>query len=98
MHGRTRVRERRGGGVTDVTTLDPAFLDAREAMTDDEIVAPFPAILEIVPRRVGASRMIYLASDLRYFELFTLPLLGALDTWQPDAGIHIHVMDGAPDD
>jgi hypothetical protein len=93
-----RAREHETGSVSDVTTIDPVFFRALEDMTDEQIAAPFAPVAEVIPRTTPVPRVIYLASDPRYFELFTLPYLESLQEWQADAAVHVHIMDGTADD
>ncbi len=92
-----RAREFKTGHVADVLTFDPQIHEKISGYTETEIVLGLAPLETIAENQHSNTPTLFLASDLVYFEKFTLSFLADLVRLSPTQPVHIHLLDGDPE-
>lgn len=84
--------------TADEAIFAPAFYDALERRTNDEILARLPPMYALVPQTFAGGDIMYLSCSIDYFVYFARAMLLSIADAAPGAQVHVHVMDGQDSD
>ncbi len=81
------------GQIWDAVTFDPAFYQALEKTTDEDLVKGLPSVQDVVSAEFSGKPIAYLSCNYVYFENFAAPMLRSMASVAPGAQAHVHIMD-----
>jgi hypothetical protein len=64
-------------------------------MSDADILAKLPPLLDVMPAVFNDDPVIYLSCNYSYFVSFAMPMISSLADKGPGAQLHMHIMDAA---
>ena len=86
-----------GNAMANSIRFDSAFFDALQNVSDAELLDNLPAVETARSASFPDDNILYMACNGAYFDAFAVPLLRSLAEKAPEAQVHIHLMDSAPD-
>jgi tetratricopeptide (TPR) repeat protein len=92
-----QVRAGVKGTLADFMAFGHEFHSRLDALSDAEIVAGLPPVIDVLNARREGPASLFIAADPIYFQRFTQPFLRQLETAKVACDVHIHLLDGTPE-
>ena len=79
--------------IWEAVTFKPAHYARLTEMTDAQMIAGLPPVVDLIGARFAAEPIALLACDYPYFAAFARPMLRSLAAVGAGAQVHVHIMD-----